>query len=71
LTALAALCARDGRIDLARRLLAAGKRDADIAAILVLSPHTVHRHISHIFAKTGASNRVEAAAYARRRGLVD
>ncbi len=40
----------------------------DIAAVLVISPHTVHRHINHIFAKTGATNRVEAAAYARRQG---
>jgi DNA-binding CsgD family transcriptional regulator len=51
------------------RLLAAGKRDAEIAEALVISPHTVHRHVNHIFGKTGSSNRVEAAAYARRHGL--
>jgi adenylate cyclase len=52
------------------RLVAAGKRDAEIADALVISPHTVHRHVNHIFAKTGAANRVEVAAYARRHGLV-
>ena len=52
------------------RLLAAGKSNQDIAAGLVISPHTVIRHVSNIFAKTGVANRVEAATYAHRHGLV-
>jgi DNA-binding CsgD family transcriptional regulator len=53
------------------RLLAAGRTNRQIAAHLVLSPNTVTRHISHIFAKTGAANRAEAAAYAARHGLLE
>ncbi len=52
------------------RLAAEGRSNAEIAAALVISPFTVLRHMNHIFAKTGAGNRTEAAAYAHRRGLV-
>jgi ATP/maltotriose-dependent transcriptional regulator MalT len=51
------------------RLIAAGKSNAEIAAQLVLSVHTVIRHANHIFAKLGVANRTEAAAYAHRTGL--
>jgi pimeloyl-ACP methyl ester carboxylesterase/DNA-binding CsgD family transcriptional regulator len=51
------------------RLIAAGKSNQGIADELVISPNTVRRHVSNIFDKTGAANRVEAAAYATRRGL--
>ena len=51
------------------RLIAAGKSNAQIAAELVISPHTAIRHVSKIFAKTGVSNRAEAASYAHRHGL--
>ncbi len=51
-------------------LVAAGKSNADIAKELVISPNTVVRHVSNILAKTGSSNRTEAAAYATRHGLV-
>jgi DNA-binding NarL/FixJ family response regulator len=53
------------------RLLAAGKSNKDIAAWLVLSPHTVTRHVSNIFDKTGVQNRAEAATYASRHRLVE
>jgi DNA-binding CsgD family transcriptional regulator len=51
------------------RLLASGKSNAQIAEALVISPNTVNRHVSNIYAKTGAANRAEAASYATRNGL--
>jgi pimeloyl-ACP methyl ester carboxylesterase/DNA-binding CsgD family transcriptional regulator len=50
-------------------LLAMGKSNAQIAAELVISPNTVNRHVSNIYAKTGAANRAEAASYATRNGI--
>jgi len=52
------------------RLVAAGKSNQEIADALVISLNTVLRHVSHIYDKTGAANRAEAASYATRRGLV-
>jgi DNA-binding CsgD family transcriptional regulator len=52
------------------RLVAAGKSDADIARDLVLSPHTVHRHIANILRKLDLHSRAAAAAHAARAGLV-
>jgi len=51
-------------------LIAAGKTDRDLAEGLVIAESTVRRHVSNIYAKIGASNRVEAATYATRHGLV-
>jgi DNA-binding CsgD family transcriptional regulator len=51
-------------------LIAAGRRNPEIAAELVISLNTVTRHVSNIFSKTGAANRAEAATYAYRHGLV-
>jgi DNA-binding CsgD family transcriptional regulator/pimeloyl-ACP methyl ester carboxylesterase len=51
------------------RLLAAGRSNAQIADELFISPNTVNRHVSNIYAKTGAVNRAEAAAFATRNGL--
>jgi ATP/maltotriose-dependent transcriptional regulator MalT len=53
------------------RLLAAGKSNPEIAAMLVLSRNTVYRHVSNVFDKIGVANRVEAAAYAHRHRLVE
>lgn len=47
------------------RLLAVGRTNQQIADELVISAHTVARHVSSIFAKTGATNRTEAASFAR------
>jgi DNA-binding NarL/FixJ family response regulator len=52
------------------RLLAQGLDNSEIAKQLYLSPTTVKRHISGVFAKVGAANRVEAAIWAVRAGVI-
>jgi predicted ATPase/DNA-binding CsgD family transcriptional regulator len=52
------------------RILAAGKSNRDIADELVISANTAARHVSNIFRKIDAANRVEAASYATRHGLL-
>jgi DNA-binding CsgD family transcriptional regulator/pimeloyl-ACP methyl ester carboxylesterase len=52
------------------RLVAAGKTNREIADALVISEHTVIRHLSNIFTKTGAENRAGAAAFGLRHRLV-
>jgi DNA-binding CsgD family transcriptional regulator len=51
------------------RLIAAGRSNRAIAEALFISPNTVLRHVSNIFAKIGVTNRAEAATYATRQGL--
>jgi DNA-binding CsgD family transcriptional regulator len=45
-------------------LVADGERDQDIAALLVISVHTVHSHLDRIRQKTGRHRRGELAALA-------
>jgi DNA-binding NarL/FixJ family response regulator len=52
-------------------LVAEGRTNADIARQLFISSKTVSVHVSNILAKLGATGRTEAAALARRRGLLD
>jgi DNA-binding CsgD family transcriptional regulator len=52
------------------RLLARGRSTREISEELVLSMRTTARHITNIYAKIGARNRVEASAYARQHNLV-
>jgi pimeloyl-ACP methyl ester carboxylesterase len=52
------------------RLVAAGLSNREIAASLVLSQHTVHRHVANVLRKLGQSSRAAAAAYATRAGYV-
>jgi pimeloyl-ACP methyl ester carboxylesterase/DNA-binding CsgD family transcriptional regulator len=52
------------------RLVADGLSDAEIAGRLIVSPHTVHRHVANIRFKLGQPSRAAAAAYATRRGLI-
>lgn len=47
------------------RHLAASASSADIAAALGLSPRTIDRHLSNIYAKLGVHNRVAATNWAR------
>jgi DNA-binding NarL/FixJ family response regulator len=52
------------------RLIANGKDNAQIAAELHISPKTVKNHISNILMKLQIQNRIQAAVYAVRGGLV-
>jgi DNA-binding CsgD family transcriptional regulator len=52
------------------RLVAAGRSNREIAAALVISEHTVARHLQNIFAKLGLSSRTAATAFAFEHGLV-
>jgi DNA-binding NarL/FixJ family response regulator len=52
------------------RLLADGLDNRAIGAALFLSPTTVKRHVSSIVSKLGVSNRVQAAIWAVRAGLL-
>lgn len=53
------------------RLVAAGLTNRQTADRLVVSEHTVHRHITNILRKLGLPSRTAAAAYAARSGLLD
>jgi ATP/maltotriose-dependent transcriptional regulator MalT len=52
------------------RLVASGKTNREIAAELVVSEHTVARHVQNIFLKLGVSSRTAATAFAFERQLV-
>jgi DNA-binding NarL/FixJ family response regulator len=52
------------------RLIANGKDNAEIARDLHISPKTVKNHISNILMKLQIENRIQAAVYAVKRGLV-
>jgi DNA-binding NarL/FixJ family response regulator len=52
------------------RHLARGGTNREIAAALVISEHTVARHVQNIFAKLGIPSRAAATAYAYRHGVV-
>jgi len=52
------------------KLIAAGNDNAMIAAQLHISPKTVKNHISNILMKLQIENRIQAAVYAVRSGIV-
>lgn len=52
------------------RLVATGKSNPEIAAVLTLSEKTVARHLSNIFTKLSVTSRTAAAAYAFENRLV-
>ena len=51
------------------RLLSAGRTNREIAAGLVISEHTVGRHVQNIFTKLGVSSRAAATAFAMQHHL--
>jgi LuxR family maltose regulon positive regulatory protein len=71
-----------GRTDAAKRagltgrelevlvLVADGLTNPQIAARLVISEHTVHRHVANVYAKLGVSSRAAAVALAAERELL-
>jgi DNA-binding NarL/FixJ family response regulator len=52
------------------KLIANGKDNAEIARELFISPKTVKNHISNILMKLQIQNRIQAAVYAVRSGIV-
>ncbi|MCY7396915.1 MAG: response regulator transcription factor [Nocardioides sp.] len=63
----ATLTAREAEI---LALVAEGRSHGEIARQLFISVKTVSVHVSHVLAKLGAAGRTEAAAIARRDGLL-
>jgi DNA-binding NarL/FixJ family response regulator len=53
------------------RLLADGLTNRQIAGRLVVSEHTVHRHVANILRKLGLPSRTAAAAWALRAGIAE
>ena len=51
-------------------LIAEGKTNGDIAAVLPISPHTVTRHRANLMKKLNVHNRVELVNVASSRGLI-
>jgi DNA-binding CsgD family transcriptional regulator len=56
------LTQREGEV---MQWLSCGKTDADIAALLAISPRTVHKHLEHIYVKLGVETRTAAVMRAR------
>ena len=46
------------------RLVAQGLRDTEVAERLIISPRTVHAHLSSIYSKLGITSRNAATRYA-------
>jgi DNA-binding CsgD family transcriptional regulator len=52
------------------RVVATGKSNREVAAVLGISEHTVARHLQNIFTKLDLPSRAAAATYAHEHGLV-
>jgi LuxR family transcriptional regulator, maltose regulon positive regulatory protein len=52
------------------RLVSEGLTDGEIAVRLVLSKHTIHRHMQNAYARLGCSSRASAVAEANRLELL-
>ncbi|MGE5595156.1 MAG: response regulator transcription factor, partial [Hyphomicrobiales bacterium] len=53
------------------RLLAAGLTNKEIGATLIISEHTVARHVQNMLAKLGCPSRTALAAFAVQHGLAE
>jgi len=51
------------------RLMAEGRSNAEIGALLYIGEATVKTHVNRIFAKTASRDRAQAVAFAHRHGL--
>ncbi|MEO6398529.1 MAG: LuxR C-terminal-related transcriptional regulator [Tepidiformaceae bacterium] len=51
------------------RLIAAGRSNQEVAALLVISLNTVERHVTNLYGKINARNRADATVYALQHGL--
>jgi ATP/maltotriose-dependent transcriptional regulator MalT len=52
-------------------LVARGLSNREIAERLVVSEHTIHRHLANIYARLGVSSRAAAVAVASERDLLN
>jgi DNA-binding CsgD family transcriptional regulator len=52
------------------RLVAQGRTNREIAEVLVLSEHTVRRHLQNVFGRLGVSSRAAAATFAVQHDLI-
>jgi DNA-binding CsgD family transcriptional regulator len=52
------------------RLVAEGKTSREVASSLMISQHTVRRHLENTFAKLGVNSRAAAIAYAYEHDLL-
>jgi DNA-binding NarL/FixJ family response regulator len=53
------------------RLLATGMNNREIGAVLFVAESTVKTHVEHVIGKLGVSDRVQAAVWAARQGLIE
>jgi HD-GYP domain-containing protein (c-di-GMP phosphodiesterase class II)/DNA-binding CsgD family transcriptional regulator len=53
------------------RLIARGRSNREVAALLVISPKTVGRHVENVYAKLGVSSRAAAAVFAMQQRLLE
>ena len=65
-SAAESLTAREAEV---LQLMAAGRRNAEIAQALAVSVKTIEFHVGHILDKLGARSRTEALVKARQQGL--
>ena len=53
------------------RLVAVGRTNKEIGALLGMSPRTAQKHVMHVYEKLGLESRAGLALYAVEHGLLD